>query len=76
MRRPVNAEGLESRRVLAGGEINLGPQTDIFDQPYVQIDNLHVALAVVPEPATVLLLGSGLAAIGALGWRRRRQGAA
>lgn len=30
-------ESLESRRVLAGGEINLGPQTDIFDQPYVEI---------------------------------------
>ena len=45
-------------------------------EPYVQIDNLSVDVAVVPEPATVLLLGSGLAAIGAFGWRRRRAAAA
>jgi hypothetical protein len=31
-------ERLERRRVLAGGEIQLGPQTDIFDQPYVQVE--------------------------------------
>ena len=30
------------------------------------------AITVVPEPATVLLLASGLAAVGAIGWRRRK----
>lgn len=36
----------------------------------VQFDN--VALAVVPEPATMVLLGSGLAVVGVLARRRRR----
>lgn len=31
-------ELLECRCVLAGGEINLGAQTDLFDQPYVSIE--------------------------------------
>ena len=29
------------------------------------------AITLVPEPATVLLLGAGLAGVGAIGWRRR-----
>jgi len=37
-RRALRLEPLESRRVLAGGEINLGGQTDVFDQPYVQVE--------------------------------------
>lgn len=45
-------------------------------EPFVQIDNLRVDVAVIPEPATVLLLGTGLASLGAFGWRRRRQTAA
>jgi hypothetical protein len=39
-------------------------------EPYVQFDN--VSLAAVPEPATVLLLGGGLVALGAVARRRAR----
>ena len=39
----------------------------------VRISNLHIA-TVVPEPATVLLLGSGVVALAGLGALRRRRG--
>lgn len=42
-------------------------------EPYVQFDNVTFAMssAVVPEPATVVLFGAGLAGLGALARRRR-----
>lgn len=48
--------------------------TDPDFEPYVQFDNLEAS--VVPEPATVTLLATGLAGIAAAARRRRRNAAA
>jgi hypothetical protein len=36
------------------------------------VGSSYYTAAVAPEPATLLLLGSGLTALGTLAWRRRR----
>jgi hypothetical protein len=38
-RRPLSVERLEDRRLLTG-QIVLGPATDIYDQPYVDVEVL------------------------------------
>jgi len=35
--------------------------------------NVHGKLAPVPEPATLLLFGSGLTGLGLIGWRKRKK---
>lgn len=49
----------------------LGLTPDLADESW-GIDNLQVDVAAVPEPGTLLLLGSSLSALGAAAWRRRR----
>ena len=49
---------------------------DASGAPFTAAGAATVTTGVVPEPGTVILLGSGLAALGMAGLRRRRQGLA
>jgi hypothetical protein len=54
-----------------GGSAMLGDPTDLVGGPGSRL--VPAAASAVPEPGTILLLGAGLAGLGALGRSRRRR---
>ena len=49
-----------------------GGDSDFNDYRFV-VSNVTVDASPIPEPASMLLLGAGLSALGARRWRNRRQ---
>jgi hypothetical protein len=60
--------------ILQDGAILNTAVLDQNDLPFLHVDNVTNATTHTPVPASLLLLGTGLLGLGALGWRRRRQG--
>ena len=72
---PLVINGLWALTVGGGGGMNGSAQTVYFTAgPNDESAGLFGALSVVPEPASVLLLSLGLAAVGGLAWQRRHVG--
>jgi PEP-CTERM motif len=79
---PPGAETIDGVNQYLSGT-NGDPSKDFWPGPFVEMDpdnpsNPHhdVAPALVPEPASILMLGMGTIGLGLYGWRRRGRSAA
>ena len=57
----------------ADGNHLLTPTGGLIDNPYSVQEFIVYQPTVTPEPATVFLLGTGLAGMGGMAWRRRKK---